>query len=173
VKSSPEITLPTLEGETPKAYQARVRYLMLGERRTLDAVAQELSKSRSLIARWSERYGWYELAQQYDQSMAGLAARRAAQAYLDDLEAHRERTKRVAGDLYTVAAGLLAQCSRAIKGQTIEGRDGKTYTIPKMELTPASLATATRGLMAALELEAHALDLDKLLPSLTEGGDDA
>lgn len=150
-----QITIPKLDGETPRAYQARVRYLTLGERRSLDAVAQELAKSRSLIARWSERYGWYELAQQYDQALAALAARAHAEEYQRDLAAHRADAMRYGQALCAVAVEMLTQLR------------GVSKTI---EYSPAALATIARALTTGLDLRAHALDLDKLIPTLTPTG---
>lgn len=160
------ITIPKLEGETPKAYQARVRYFTLGERRTIDAVAQELTKSRSLIARWSERYGWYELSQRYDQTLASVAASAHAEQYRRDLDEHRARYQKAGRDLHAIAQGLLAQCARAVRGEVVRTTDGREITIPAMELTPAALSTAMRALMVAADLEAHALRVADLLPRL-------
>lgn len=168
---APAITIPRLPGERAERHEARVAYLTAGADRSLRGVAQKLNKSLTLIGRWSVSDGWDEQARAYDSTLANLAARAAAERYLADLAAHGERSRKTAGDLYAVASGLLGQCARAVRGERIEGKDGKIYTIPAMELTPSTLATAMRGLVAALDLEAHALGVDKLLGSLTTEGD--
>ena len=175
--TAPAITMPRLDNETPRAYAARVRYLTMGAERSLDKLAGHFGgrdgANNTTVENWSVKYGWRAHAAAYDQTLATLAAQAAATEYLAEARAHRERTKKVASDLYAVSTALLAQCSRAIRGQIITGMDGTVYTIPAMELTPATLATATRGLLAALDLGAHALDLDRLLPTLTSDREDA
>lgn len=54
------------EGESVKAYEAFSIYLNLGEKRSINAVALKLSKSRTLISRWSSTYGWVERVAAYD-----------------------------------------------------------------------------------------------------------
>lgn len=166
---APTIEIPRLDGESSRAYEARVRYIVAGPRRSLDSVAQELSKSRPLIARWSKAHGWVDSAAAYDQTLASLVAHANAEQYRRDLEDHRERYQKAGKDLYAVSLALLQACARAIRGQKIKGADGQEYLIPAMELTPASLSTAMRGLQAAGDLEAHALRLADLLPQLDQG----
>jgi hypothetical protein len=47
-----------LPGEGPKAFSAFVRFLTLGEKRTIENVATVLNRSNALIARWSRKYEW-------------------------------------------------------------------------------------------------------------------
>lgn len=54
------------EGESVKAYEAFSIYLNLGSERSINAVASKLSKSRTLISRWSATYGWVERVAEYD-----------------------------------------------------------------------------------------------------------
>lgn len=54
------------EGEGAKAFEAFNIYLKLGTERSQQDVANELSKSRQLIGRWSATYGWVERAAAYD-----------------------------------------------------------------------------------------------------------
>lgn len=168
--TTPVTTVPRLDDESTRAHAAKIVYVTMGPQRSLEAVGQKLGKSKALMERWSVAHDWAATARAWDDQQAAAALAQAAEQYARDLEAHRARAKRSADELYAVAAGLLQQCARAVRGQTIEGKDGKLYTIPAMELTPATFGTAMRGLLAALDLEAHALGVDKLLPTL--GGND-
>lgn len=170
----PQIDIPRMEGETARAYAARVEYITAGEGRSIDKLLDQkriksVSRSSTLL-HWSAKYGWVESARQYDNTLATLKAQHAAQAelsaYREALESHRTRYQKAGQDLHTVASALLTQCARAIKGERIEGKDGKIYTIPAMELTPTSLSTAMRALTTAADLEAHALRIADLLPRL-------
>lgn len=55
-----------IEGESVKAYEAFTVYLNMGAERSLIAVARQLSKSKTLMARWSSTYGWVERVAAYD-----------------------------------------------------------------------------------------------------------
>ncbi len=160
------ITIPRLEKESMPAYQARVRYIVLGEARSQEKVSKELGKSLDLIGRWSARDHWVEHAQRYDETLATLAAQAHAEEYQQELEDHRKRYQKAGKDLYTVAAALIGVCAQALRGKTIKGADGQTYTIPAMEITPNTLAIAARALTTAGDLEAHALRIADILPGL-------
>lgn len=167
----PAITIPRHEGESARAYAARVEYVTAGPGRSIDKVGQQRGNKKAtpsgLITRWSSTYGWVKSAEQYDNTLATLHAQQAGQRYLEELEDHRARYQKAGKDLYATATGLLGQCVRAIRGEAIKGEDGKTYLIPAMELTPATLSTVLRALTTAADLEAHALRLGELLPKLS------
>jgi hypothetical protein len=182
--TTPPITLPRLEGETPKAYAARVRYVTMGEGRSLDKLGLQLGyKSATTpgnLVRWSQRYGWYESAKQYDEQLAFITVQEASQAqasqFRTDLEKHRTRYLQAADDLYQIASALLKQHANAITGRRIvEADTGKVYYIPAMKLDSATLGAAIKGLTTAADLAAHALDIPRLQAALAaqEGGDDA
>ena len=175
----PQIDIPrqATEGETDRAYRAKAAYLTMGAGRSLVKVRQEIgTRSVRFLEIWSVKYGWVESARAYDNTIATLKAQHAAQAelssYREALENHRARYQKAGQDLYAIASGLLSQCARAIKGEQIKGADGKVYTIPAMELTPATVSTAMRALAIAADLEAHALRIAELLPALSRGGDE-
>ncbi len=166
----PQITIPKLESETPRAYAARVEYLTMGAGRSLDRLRQNHGKTTATYTRqvedWSAKYGWQRHAEQYDQTLATLAAQAHAEQYRRDLDEHRQRYQKAGRDLHAIAQGLLAQCARAVRGEVVRTTDGREITIPAMELTPAALSTAMRALMVAADLEAHALRVADLLPRL-------
>jgi ABC-type transporter MlaC component len=148
----PQIDIPQLDGESRQAYAARVEYLTMGESRSHEAVAQKYSKSVGLMARWSSRYNWQAHARAYDQTLATLAVQQHAAQYLADLADHRERYSRAGRALFQVATSMLADLNQqraAIKP------NGNT------------LATVSRALTIAADLEAHALGLDQLMEQLT------
>jgi hypothetical protein len=63
------------QGESAPAYEARWKYIQMGSGRSLAAVAQELSKSDTLIKRWSSNWRWVESAEAYDRHMVALEQR--------------------------------------------------------------------------------------------------
>lgn len=54
------------EGETPKQFEAFVKYRDMGEDRSLQKVANELAKSRQLLTRWSSANNWVERCRAWD-----------------------------------------------------------------------------------------------------------
>ena len=65
------------QGESVKAFQAFAAYLDMGEERSLSRVAQQLGKSKTLIARWSSAYEWVERVAQYESYLRREAYKKA------------------------------------------------------------------------------------------------
>lgn len=173
------IEIPRLPEETARQYAARVEYLTMGAGRSFDRLLERIRSAngahitnrRETLGAWSVRYNWQEHAARYDNALASLAAQSTSEQYIADVEKHRARYQKVGEDLYTASSALLAQCLRAIRGEVIEGADGKQYTIPRMELTPSTFATAIKGLQTAADFSAHALQLQQLIPNLSAPDD--
>lgn len=56
-------------GESPQAYEAFDTYLKMGVDRSCRKVAQELSKSDTIIKRWSSTWSWQERCRAYDNEL--------------------------------------------------------------------------------------------------------
>ena len=72
--------------ESAQAYQAFSIYRDLGEDRSLQAVATQLSKSLQLMKRWSKNWSWGERVRQYDDSLQREAQARAFKKAVKELE---------------------------------------------------------------------------------------
>ena len=142
--------------ESARAYQAFNLYCSLGPARSCEQVAQKCTKSSSLIRRWSAQHAWVERAAVYDRALAEQAAQAHAEAYRAQVEQHRARSLAAGAGLYKVAGQLLVELQRHLDGGQVE-------------ITPATLTVCARALVAALDLEAHALGVDRLLLELREG----
>lgn len=165
--NQPTITLPRIDGESSRAYAARIEYITAGPNRDLRTIAQKLNKSLTIVGRWSSQYGWVEEAAKYDQTVYTLAAQDASDKYRADLEKHREEAREAGHALYAVSGQLIKAINQALAGpKKIKGEDGKIYTIHNIELNANTFSIAARGMQTALDLKAHALGVDKLLPSL-------
>jgi hypothetical protein len=152
------IEIPRLPGERAERHEARVRYLTMGADRNLRGLAQKLNKSLTLVGRWSAEDGWDEQARNYDSTLATLAAQAHTAEYQRAIEQQRAEASKIGGEL--IATG------RTLIGEVVRRRDA-------MEYKPSDLAVAVKAILAGFDLRAHALDLDKLLPALLEGRDDA
>lgn len=166
MSNQPQIEIPQLLGESPRAHAARVAYITLGAERSTARVGQELGKSKTLMDRWSSRFEWSSTAKAYDELLASLAAQAHVEQYRKDLEDHRARYQKAGKDLFAVASGFMMVLAQSVRGQTIEGKDGKRYVIPAIEMTPGALTIAARALATAADLEAHALRIADLMPKL-------
>ena len=168
------ITIERLPEETPKAYQARVEYITAGRDRSLDKLRQKYARNTSYkrqLQVWSSRYDWVECARKYDEAAAHLVTQEALEQYRADLEAHRKKASEAGQALYQVAGQLLKKVNAALATpRQIEGKDGRMYTLHGIDFNSSALgsalSTVTRSFQTALDLEAHALGVDKLLPSL-------
>jgi hypothetical protein len=152
------ITIPRLgPHERGERYEARLQYILMGPNRSLDHLAQKLTKSTRLLKRWSSEDHWVDHATTYDNEMAQSAIREAAAAYRKDLEEHRERYSKSGKALHAVAVEMLARLRANTSG---------------IEYTQSAISQVSRALVAAADLEAHALRLGDLLPRLTDDADD-
>lgn len=167
-------TIERLPEESARAFQARVEYVTAGPDRSTAKVGQKLGKTKDLMDRWSARFDWSATARAWDDQQAAAALQEAAAAYRRDLEDHRKRYGDAGKSLWQVAARLLQELNTIIATppRTIEGKDGRIYKIPGIELTPATLTIASRAMTIAADLEAHALRLGDILPKLDQGADE-
>jgi len=151
-------TIPRLEGESNRAYEMRVRYVTMGPQRSIDKVgAQEGNKRASgRITQWSQQFDWAATARAWDDQRAAEVSAQAAADYRARLEQHRADAAKYGEALCGVAVAMLAQLSSVSK---------------QIDYSPAALATIARALTTGLDLRAHALDLDRLMPSLTPRGE--
>lgn len=96
-------------GESRQAHAALRAYLELGPTRSHVAVARELGKSATLVARWSARWGWQVRTEAYDRHLdrardaAAIAAReemgrRHADLAMQMLDAVAQRLSTLDGD---------------------------------------------------------------------------
>lgn len=65
------------KGESDKAYEAFVTYRDMGTNRSIRAVAQKLSKSRTQIGKWSSGWEWTERVRAYDNELEKEARAKA------------------------------------------------------------------------------------------------
>lgn len=72
------------KGESRQAFQAFAIYRDMGPARSLQKVAQQLSKSLALMKRWSEKWSWVARAQAWDDEQDRIA-REAQQKEIEEM----------------------------------------------------------------------------------------
>ncbi len=148
-----------LPSETSKAYAAFADYCGMGADRSFDKLRQSYSRPTSYIrqlATWSSLYTWQDRVKEYDGAVQEDIAAERTKRYLADLDDHRTRYQQAGRALYNVAAKMLHRLGKEVED---------------LELTPAALGILLRAFTTAADLEAHALNLDELMPRL-QGDDD-
>ena len=143
--------------ESAPAYQAACAYFALGADRSCEQVAAKYHKNVSLMYRWYAAHDWKERARAYDEALSKEAAAATTARYLANLEDHRKRSAEAGKGLFTVAGKMLQRLNTEL---------------PSLEINSNTLALVSRALQAALDLEAHALGLEQLLPDLRGRDDD-
>lgn len=93
------------EGEGVKPYEAFLIYLEMGEKRILQAVADRLHKSYTLIRRWKDAYNWVERCRAWDNYLQ----REAKKAAVSEVRAMNKRHIQIAIKLQDAAMEALAQ----------------------------------------------------------------
>ncbi len=92
-------------GESAKAFEAFAAYRDMGTSRSTAKVAQKLSKSKTLIDRWSGTWNWVERVRAYDRELDKQAHARAVQ----DVRQMTDRHIRIAMQLQRKALEALDQ----------------------------------------------------------------
>jgi hypothetical protein len=165
-KVTTTIELPRIEGESAKAHQARIDYVTMGAARSIDKLRQNYGKTTAYTRQlevWSSQYGWAESAKQYDSEVSYLTVQEAQEQHRADLAAHREKAMTSAKNLMALAGGLTRIMGDALtQPRKVEGKDGKVYTLHKVQVDANTLTTISRALQTALDLEAHALGIDQI-----------
>jgi hypothetical protein len=92
------------EGESDKAFEAFRIYLEMGPKRSIARVAQECTKSGSLIKRWSKRWSWQGRVRKHTDSLT---------AKTDSLVQHQAETKAIMLMGVTEVIGRTSMLARA------------------------------------------------------------
>lgn len=145
------LTIERLEGESSRAYAARVEYVTMGAQRSLEKLSQKSTKNIQLFKRWSGQYDWVECARKYDEQVAFLTAQEAADQYRADLADYRKRYGEMGKALFGAAAKLLTRIHKAAS---------------TMKVSAASLTLVTNAAKTAADLEALALRVEHVLGQL-------
>lgn len=176
-------------GESAQAYEAAKLYFEMGADRSLEAVAQKLHKSRTIIARWCGRWRWVKRAADYDRHVDASREETLQQARTVDAQKWIERDELLRERFYQLGEVILEKMERMIREfperdiSRTESRDGQTVTINIR--TQHSLSGLAQMLGAGAELQRLAvgiqpgsspldnLDLDQLsteeIQALAEG----
>jgi hypothetical protein len=104
--------------EGAEAFAAFEEYMNLGSERSLSEVARRCNKSRSLIARWSQRWDWVERARAWDDYVQGTVfeskdevirrvAEEEAEAWVARMRAQREQEYQMSQRLIAKAQEML------------------------------------------------------------------
>lgn len=159
---SPVIEIPQLEGESAPAYAARLAYLEMGGERSVAKVARKLSKSKTLINRWSGRYEWVDHARRYDEAWAAVAMMAQHEAERKEAEKWAARRQEQREREWDASQALLKKAQEMMKFPlaTVEQKqaDGKIINIIK----PAgwSFATAAKVYESAAKLARLAAEME-------------
>lgn len=86
-------------GEGVKAFEAFNTYLLMGTERSLSKVAQELHKSRTLMAKWSGLWNWVERAAAWDVEQEKLARKEQ----IEEIKKMRKRHAMMSAKVLTAA----------------------------------------------------------------------
>ncbi len=124
------------EGETPRAYEAFCKYRDMGTDRAIRAVARELGKSATLMARWSSNNNWVDRVAAWDAEqdriMRELARKEEAKAIRDMRKRHAD-----------LANAMLVKAAKALKA--IPDDEVKAGDISRMVDVASKLERISRG----------------------------
>lgn len=120
------------EGESTKAYEAFCIYRDMGIQRSIRKVAEELSKSETLMARWSGNHDWVERAAQWDSEQDRVAR----QQQLDEIKKMRKRHAGIANQMLLKAAEAL---------QNLDPEEIKAQDVSRMVDVASKLERISRG----------------------------
>lgn len=76
-----EYTWERQPGETVQAFEAFDLYCKMGDERSIRKVAQKLTKSDTLIKRWSSQWNWVNRSRDYDNELKRKEVKEQKKAY--------------------------------------------------------------------------------------------
>lgn len=150
-------------GESAQAYEAAKLYFEMAANRSLEAVAQKLHKSKTIVARWSGRWRWVERAADYDRYVDAHREDGLQQARASDAQKWIERDEALRERFYSLGEVILEKMERMIREfperdiSRTETRDGQTVTINIR--TQHSLSGLAQMLGAGAELQRLAVGI--------------
>lgn len=103
------------QGESAQAHEAARLYFGLGADRSLEVVAQKLTKSTTIIKRWSTRWTWVERARAYDQHLADIEQERREQAVAAEADKWAARRAEQRDSDWALAQGLKVTAAKLIQ----------------------------------------------------------
>lgn len=129
------------DGETSKAYEAFCVYRDLGASRSVQATANELGKSKTVMDRWCSQWSWVKRAQAWD-SIPGKAV----------ASAYAEMAARIAEQHDRLATKLAARLERnldllpegedpTIRWSTAQAAAHRSHSFATDLVKPATTAT--------------------------------
>lgn len=129
------------DGETSKAYEAFGVYRDLGASRSVQAVCNELGKSKTVMDRWCSQWSWVKRAQAWD-SMPSKAVANAYQDMAADIAAQHKRLsdklmKRLSQNLDLLPEGA----DPTIRWSTAQAAAHRSHSFATDLVKPASTAT--------------------------------
>lgn len=119
------------EGEKP--FEAFVIYRDMGEKRTLQAVADKLRKSYTLIRRWKDTWAWEDRVRAYDNNLQ-------KEAHAEAVKKARKMADRHIGICSPTRARLRIAGPSAFASPSRRPADGTPF-----RATPCPPATSNRG----------------------------
>jgi len=153
---TPTIEIPRLDGESSRAYDARVRYITMGPQRSIDKVSgaqKDGKRSVRYVFGWSERFNWVDHARRYDDAVASLFISRATSEYQQQLEQQRQQAFSLGTEMLDAARAMLADIMARRQ---------------QMDYRPGDLAIVAKVAMAGLEARSHALNIDRLMEAMEQ-----
>lgn len=100
--------------ESRQAFAAFQVYLGLGADRSLGMVGQQCSKSVSLLARWSAKWGWVERVAAHDRHMAAVRQAAIEDAEREEARKWTERRSRLREREWSMAERLIERAEKML-----------------------------------------------------------
>lgn len=152
--------------ESRKAYQRFLRYLELGDGRTITAISNEFAISLPVVCTTSKKNNWKMRAAAYDENIAIVNAEKERQQrhgeHMEKLEAFRSRTEQLGSGLIASAAQLLQVANQSI--QEIRARGD----VLDQRLISSALQAAAKCSIEGRSLIGSSLGVDALLSGIED-----
>ncbi len=117
-------------GETDKAFEAFRIYRDMGSERSIPKVAQQLTKSHTLLDRWAGKYSWSTRVKAYEDYLDNLAIEGAENARREMADRHIQ----LSGMLQSVSTAKLEEWQKQVQAWQ---QDPQLNQLP--DLTPSDV----------------------------------
>lgn len=157
-----------LESETQKAYEAFCCYRDMGSSRSIDRVAQESTKSRSIIRTWCKEHDWVKRADAYDTDKEAIARQILEE---ENRESYREKLRKYRQENEEIGNALRATAVIVLKKFRTFAND-----LDPKNIKPSNAANIVRAIDTCLtqgdRLLSDSLAIEKLLQQMSSDEED-
>lgn len=168
------VWLRRLPRESAQAWEAFEVYRDMGADRSLDHVSRKCNKSKSLLARWSVKYGWGKRVRAFDEAEAAALSNRELEAAAAEGQMWADRRRAQREEEWALSRALVEKAREMLLYPLAAQETTETLDNEKGTVTVTTVIRPARwGFRDAARMVDVASKLSRLAAEMTLAAEDA